>query len=366
MLEKSKLSVTSFCLYRRAFGPLAVSILLLILAYGLAQAEDGPEGVLVMGTLLMEPDGSNVRPLPNVSASSVAWSPDSQHIALAGSDVFTVKYDGSNLINLTNQGKQCDEVRWSPDGSRLAFSSKMTGNWDVYIIGSDGQGLTNLSNHRSEDRTPTWSPDGQRLAFRSKRDGQMDIYLVDADGGNLKNLTNHPGADRYPAWSPTDSSQLAFISDRNGDNALYLIDPDEQDTALLYQAPPGPDYRELVWSPDGSQILLLLEVGMTHTYVIDVASGAARKITGWFVDNSLCWSPDGQYIAFARVFFGPGDEQKIKTIGTYIMRSKGGGLTRISTTRAFVLDWGMPPSSHSIGILLRLPTLWGQIKGAAR
>ncbi len=368
MLEKSKLSVTSFCLYRRTFTPLAVSILLLVFAYGWAQAKDGPEGVLVLGALLMEPDGSNARPFPNISASSVAWSPDSQHIALAGSDVFIVKYDGSNLSNFTKQGAQCDEVRWSPDGSRLAFSSKITGGWDVYTIGSDGKGLTNLSNHPAEDRRPTWSTDGQRLTFGSKRDGQWDIYLIDTDGGNLKNLTNHPATDRYPDWSPVDSSQLAFISDRNGDDALYLIDPDEQDPALLYQhRAPGPDYKDPVWSPDGSRILLFLDMDpIGFIYVVDVASGNAQNPPGMFIDNNPCWSPDGQYIAFGRLFFGPAPDDVRRSItGTYIMRSNASGLTRISTTRG-VLGWGMPPPSHSIGILLRHPTLWGQIKSEAQ
>lgn len=372
MLEKSKLSVTSFGLYLRTSGPLVVSVLLLILAYGWAQAEDGLEGALVVGVqgkgvLLMELDGSNANTLTNFSAYSVAWSPNSRHIALAASDLFVVAYDGFSLNNLTNQGARCDEICWSPDGSRLAFSSKMTGDWDVYVIGSDGQGLVNLSNHPAEDRSPTWSPDGQRLAFGSERGGQWDIYLVDADGGNLHNLTNHPAFDRYPAWSPTDSSQLAFISDRNGNDALYLIDPGEQDTALLYQhEAPGPNYEDPVWSPDGSQILLLLEVAMTHTYVVDAASGAARNLTGWFVDNDLCWSPDGQYIAFGRVFFGPGlDEVKMNITGIYIMRSDGVGLTRISPTRG-VLDWGIPPLSNSTDALLRLATSWGQIKSKAR
>jgi len=95
MLEKPRLSFISFCLYRRTFGPLAVSILLLVFAYGWAQAADGPEGVLVVESLLMEPDGSIIRSLAGFSANSAAWSPDSQHIALTGSDVFIVKYDGS-------------------------------------------------------------------------------------------------------------------------------------------------------------------------------------------------------------------------------------------------------------------------------
>ena len=375
MSKKPKPSVVSFCLCSGTLGNLAVSILLLIFVCGWAQAEDGQQGALLICNgskgeiILMEPDGSNPRILVNLPAYYVAWSPDSQHIAFAGPDVFISEYDGSNLSNLTNQGALCRDVCWSPDGSRIAFSSKMTGDWDVYVIGSDGQELVNLSSHPAEDRKPTWSPDGQQLAFDSKRDGQWDIYLVGADGGNLKNLTNHPAFDRYSAWSPVDSSQIAFITDRNGNDALYLIDPKEQDPMLLYQhEAPGPDYMYPVWSPDGSQILLLLDLVMTSTYVVEVASGAARRITGGHVDYGLQWSPDGQYIAFARQFFGPGlDEIKMATNGVYIMRPDGTGLTCISSmSMRSTLDWGMPPSSHSTSVLPRLPTSWGQIKGGQR
>jgi TolB protein len=335
--------------------------------YGWAQAADIPTGTLVLGTSLIKPDGSHILTLPGLSAHSVAWSPDSQHIAFAGSDVFVAAYDGSDLRNLTNQGATCHEVCWSPDGSRLAFSSMMTGNWDIYAIGSDGQELVNLSNHPAEDRRPTWSPDGQRLAFDSESGGLSDIYVVDADGRNLKNLTNPAAHDWYPAWSPSDSSQLAFISNLNGDDALYLIDPDEQEPMLLYQhEAPGPNYMEPVWSPDGSQIVLLLEIVVTYTYVVDVATGEARNLAEWFIDSNLCWSPDGQYIAFGRVFFGPGfDEMKRDVPGTYIMRSNGSGLTKISSTRG-ILDWGMPPLGNSVDIPSGLPTSWGQIKVEAK
>ena len=102
MSEKPKLSVAPFCLCVRILGNLAVAILPLIFAYGWAQAGDGMEGALVVGVqgkgvLLMELDGSNARTLTDISARSVAWSPDSRHIALAASDLFVIAYDGLNL-----------------------------------------------------------------------------------------------------------------------------------------------------------------------------------------------------------------------------------------------------------------------------
>ena len=53
-----------------------------------------------------------------------------------------------------------------------------------------------------ENWLPAWSPDGTRLAFSSTRDGNPEIYVVNRDGSNLRRLTNHPGIDITPTWSP--------------------------------------------------------------------------------------------------------------------------------------------------------------------
>ena len=47
---------------------------------------------------------------------------------------------------------------WSPDGSRIAFSSDRDGDFDVYVMNADGSGVTNLSDNPAEDSLPAWSP----------------------------------------------------------------------------------------------------------------------------------------------------------------------------------------------------------------
>ena len=119
-----------------------------------------------------------------------------------GARVFVINADGSGPTNLTNNAGLPSELSWSPDGTRLAFSSDRDGQFDVYVINVDGAGLTNLSNDPADDFQQRWSPDGTRLAFSSDRDGDFDIYIMNADGTGLVNLTNGPADEFMPAWSP--------------------------------------------------------------------------------------------------------------------------------------------------------------------
>ena len=52
------------------------------------------------------------------------------------------------------------------------------------------------------DRYADWSPDGTKIAFTSQRDGNLEIWVMDADGSNQTRLTNNVYPDEDAAWSP--------------------------------------------------------------------------------------------------------------------------------------------------------------------
>ena len=52
------------------------------------------------------------------------------------------------------------------------------------------------------DRDPAWSPDGTRIAFTSERDGDFKIYTMRDDGTDVRQLTVNDARDEMPAWSP--------------------------------------------------------------------------------------------------------------------------------------------------------------------
>ena len=100
-------------------------------------------------------------------------------------------YGGPELQNPTkgNSSKQNYLPAWSPDGTKLAFTSNRDGNAEIYVMNRDGSGVQRLTNHPMIDVTPTWSPTGTQLAFTSDRTGTPQIYIVNADGTQLQQIT---------------------------------------------------------------------------------------------------------------------------------------------------------------------------------
>lgn len=60
--------------------------------------------------------------------------------------------------------------------------------------------------------SPEWSPDGSRLAYTSTDDdGMPHIWVASADGGSAKQITDAKGSDDYPTFSPDAVSYLDLV-----------------------------------------------------------------------------------------------------------------------------------------------------------
>jgi Tol biopolymer transport system component len=147
------------------------------------------------------------------------FSPDGAQIAFRHGDdliepsgdeeVYVMDADGTNLRRLTNNADFDSAPAWSPDGRLIAFENAPGGTLqpgvephekDIYVMNADGTNVRRLTDSPGLDEGPVWSPDGTKIAFSSDRDGQQEIYVMNADGSDPRRLTDNPARDESPDW----------------------------------------------------------------------------------------------------------------------------------------------------------------------
>jgi Tol biopolymer transport system component len=140
----------------------------------------------------------------------------------------------------------------SPDGNRLAVAlrDRETGTRDLWLFDvANGAGIQLTSNHR-DDFNAVWSPDGTRIAFTSDRSGTRSLYILDARPGAVDELLLQNGdALSAESWTP-DGRTMIFTTSTSGSGQWALghvpVDPaNRKDELLIRQA------REGHLSPDG-------------------------------------------------------------------------------------------------------------------
>lgn len=196
-----------------------------------------PDGLSVDEVFIMDSDGSNVIRLTNddlYEDDDPAFSPDGSKIAFSSRrgnrDIYLINPDGSNLTNLTNSTLTTWNPAWSPDGSRIAFDANNPGSgngWAIYIIDKDGSNLTQLTSSIESFFGPVWSPDGSRIVYSGSVDRtDNEIFVMNSDGTNKIQLTNNEVRDIYPTWSP-DGTKIVFRSDSTPDvGDIFIMDSD--------------------------------------------------------------------------------------------------------------------------------------------
>ena len=164
---------------------------------------------------------------------NVEWSPDGQWIAFseyAGGEfspqkwaIFIARRDGSQRRLLTPNAVW---ATWSPDGKRLAFESRRTGNAEIFVVDADGSNVIQLTDHPGSDGAPAWSADGARIAFSSNREDNVDVYVTKTNGEVVRRLTEDPGSDYNPAWS-SDGEHIVFYRSRDdGRDQIWVREVD--------------------------------------------------------------------------------------------------------------------------------------------
>ena len=237
-----------------------------------ADANGGNAQALTAGQLLewipaWSPDGAwitytkePVQATRPVAGSNTAEGPRPGDAPGAGSaqtsagQIWAVRPDGSEQHQLTTVEGGAFGGFWSPDGTRLAYDSDRTGDFEIYVSGSDGSNEVRLTDDPADAWGPSWSADGTQVLFTSNRGGDNDIWVIGADGSGERQLTDDPADDTVAVWSP-DGRRIAFVSDRTGDVEIWTMAPDGTDLVNLTRRPSADDgHWSVAWSRDGRSL----------------------------------------------------------------------------------------------------------------
>jgi TolB protein len=245
--------------------------------------------------------------------------------------IFVANLDGSGLRQVTNNGSINMSPSWSPDGTKLTYTSFRDGKADIFVYNMLTQKTSKLTAGFGNNSGANWHPDGRKIAFSGSHSGLTSIFTVNSlDGSDRKTFISGSGLEVEPAYSP-DGGKVAFVSGRFGNPHLFIrdlrVDSDTRITfAGWYNSSPS-------WRRDGRKLAFAgydRDIDRYDIFTVNPDGRQMERLTLDQGDNEKpSWSPDGRFIVFQsnRLLKGRG---KANTYKLYVMSRDGTNVRPLS------------------------------------
>ena len=185
---------------------------------------------------------------------------------------------------LISSTRRESHVRYSPDGTKIAFVSDRSGSREIWVADAEGLNPVQLTSFGGAYvGVVAWSPDGQTLVFHTRPEGQADIFTMRAAGGVPKRLTEHPSNDVLPSYS-SDGRWIYFCSRRSGTYEIWKMPAKGGDATQVTRS--GGVGMPLE-SPDGKTLYYCDDIPEKGIWKMPSGGGEAEQVASRYA-GPLC------------------------------------------------------------------------------
>ena len=227
----------------------------------------------------VHPDGSGLQQLTNDPSfdDQAVFSPDGKKIAFVSTrnkqaDIFILDIATKKIINITNHPAGDFRPAWSPDGEWIAFSTDRDSKkprpiftlWhstEIYTVRTDGTELVQRTKLDAYAGSPCWSPDGKQIIFYEaalqqvrnmntvmKVNATTQLSVINISDNIRHIVTKDSGEKIYPRWLADNS--IAYVT--WGENPGIVFTSGKTKIKGTFENPS--------WSADGRKMLFHREV----------------------------------------------------------------------------------------------------------
>jgi eukaryotic-like serine/threonine-protein kinase len=196
------------------------------------------------------------------------------------------------------------DLQLSPDDKSVAFHQVDNGTLNIWVMGVRS-GLGSRLTFGLGDFVPIWSPDGSRIVFSSLRDGRPNLYQKASTGGGNEEPLLKSAMPKFPsAWSSDGRFIVYEVADPNTRLDLWVLPVAGDQKPFPFLQTPANEYRASL-SPNGRWMAYVSdEMGRSEVYVRPFPPAGGKWQVSTDGGNQPRWRGDGKelfYLASDRI-----------------------------------------------------------------
>jgi tricorn protease len=205
-------------------------------------------------------------------------------------DLWLASASGGDARRLTSDPGEERYAKFSPDGTKIAFTAQYDGGADVYVMDAEGGVPERLTWYPSANLVLGWTPDGKGILFRSRREwpnrGEQ-VYVVMATGGTEKKLpvdraglASFSPDGRSLAYNRLGGETRTWKRHQGGDaQKIWMGNLEKGDFHEISPSKGADNYP--MWWGNGIYFASDRDFGTVNIFRYDVSSGEVRRLTSY-------------------------------------------------------------------------------------